>query len=326
MTDFRTKVPVPDFPFKTDHTDAVFCMGSCFSEHIGQRLADNQFEVLVNPFGIIYNPFSVAGHLLRSMARHPYTTDELFQHQGLWHHFQVHSRLSGPNRIEVVDQLNEKLQSCAAFLQKANLVILTLGTSRIFVHDDQIVANCHKLPATHFSRGMSTVDNCLEIFESVLDQLQSFNPNANIVFTVSPVRHLRDGAIANQRSKATLLLVVDQLVQDYEKVHYFPAYEMMMDDLRDYRFYASDMVHPNDMAIDYIWSGFARAALSDNAKRLLPTIGNIRRAALHRPFHPRSEEHQAFLRKQLNDITQLQRQYPFLVFENEKKLLEQQLI
>jgi GSCFA family len=328
MTNFRSEYPAFTFPFQINHQSNTLCLGSCFAEHIGQRLDRYHFPVLVNPFGILYQPISIAGQLERALQQEPYLASELFEQQGLWHHFQFHSRFSGSIQEQVLAQLNEQARQCRDFLLQSNQLIITLGTARVFKTKDQqeVVANCHKLPAFYFDRSLLTVAECVSVLSSVFTKIKALNPNLNIILTVSPVRHIRDGLHQNQLSKATLLLACAELSQQLNYVHYFPAWEIMMDDLRDYRFYEADLIHPNSMAIDYIWSYFSNSVFTKEAQRLVLQMEKILQATLHRPFQIASEAHQLFLRKQLEEIDGLEGRFPFLRMERERRLLEGQLV
>jgi GSCFA family len=328
MTNFRSEYPAFTFPFQISHQSSTLCMGSCFAEHIGQRLSRYHFPVLVNPFGILYQPVSIAGQLERALQQEPYLDSELFEQQGLWHHFQFHSRFSGSVQEQVLAQMNEQLRLCRSSLLQSGQLIITLGTARVFKTKDnqEVVANCHKLPAGHFDRSLLSVADCVSVLSSAFAKIKAVNPNLNIILTVSPVRHIRDGLHENQLSKATLLLACADISQQLDYVHYFPSWEIMMDDLRDYRFYEADLIHPNSMAIDYIWSYFSNSVFTKETQHLVLQIEKIVQATLHRPFQVASEAHQLFLRKQLEEINDLEKRFSFLTMEREKRVLEGQVV
>ena len=314
MTDFRTSIPKANFPFSIQHQDQTLCMGSCFAAHMGQRLHNLAFPILLNPFGILYNPISIAQSIEQLINNATYTKADLFQHQELWHSFDHHSQFSGLDRADVLMRINQTLQEARVFLQKTNRVILTLGTAYTFVKttDNKVVANCHKLPASNFERVLLPIDNCVSALSQMFESLKATCPSLEVVLSVSPIRHIRDGLIQNQRSKATLLLAAAELERQFEFVHYFPAYEIVMDDLRDYRFYESDYLHPNQQAVDYIWSYFQDALFEKKTQALTTELSKLRTAAQHRAFHAASTQHQDFLRQQLAKIDQLKKQHKFL--------------
>ncbi len=325
---FRTELSPQFSGLSIDHQDGILAMGSCFAVHIGQYLCDYKFSALINPFGIVFNPISIGNGLHYLMSDRLFTANDVFQHQEQWHSFLHHSRFSGVDREATLAAMNEALQQARAFLPKVNRLLLTLGTANVFVFKEtsEIVANCHKLPGRYFERKRLGVEPITEAIEPMLRAWKEQNPDLQVVLSVSPVRHTRDGLIENQRSKATLLLAAEVLCRDMDFVHYFPAYELMMDDLRDYRFYQADLTHPNEVAIEYIWHFFQHSFLEDNTRALMPLIRDVLQAARHRPFQPHAASHQVFLRKQLQQIEQLTAQYPFLNFEQERTAFEEQLI
>lgn len=322
MSTFRTVLNIPSFPLSIQHQDKLFCMGSCFAEHIGQRLSTLKFPIVLNPFGILYNPLSIARALQILLEKEEMTADILFEYQGLWHSPIHHSRFSGLSKKEVWDNILAVFNAAKEHFQTSKTIILTFGTA--FVYEDkktkEVFANCHKLPAHQFRKRRLSVAEIVNHFKPLLKQVIEQQSNLNIILTLSPVRHIRDGIIENQRSKATLSLAIEEICQQVEPVHYFPAYELVLDDLRDYRFFAADMVHPNATAIDYVWAKFGTAFFKSKTPQLIRQIEKIIKASQHRPFQPKSAAHQLFVKKQLEKIAQLEQQYPFLNFSKEKKL------
>ena len=327
MSTFRTTIPKISFPFTFSHKLPTLCIGSCFSENIGQKLDQCKFPVLVNPFGIQYNPHSIGNTLEYLLKGHSFSEKDLFKLNGLWHSFDHHGHFSKPDLSAAIQSINENLQTGSTFLKKTKRLVLTFGTSNVFVYKktEQIVANCHKVPNQEFERNTLTIDSIIEKLYPIFLQLKSENPDLDILLTVSPIRHIRDGLIENQQSKARLLLACEQLCQTSDFIHYFPSYEIMMDDLRDYRFYATDMIHPNELSIDYIWKYFSQCFFDEETKELNARISKISNAASHRPFHPKSTAHQDFVNKQIQIIHQIQTIYDFLDFEKEKTILMSQL-
>lgn len=327
--EFFTEVEIPPCSWKIDYQSGVALMGSCFTENIGQQLSGLKFSVDLNPFGILYNPVSIGNSLKLLMQPRQFTAADLFFDRGAWNSFYHHSRFSGANCEQVLNTINQQLQQSSLFLENARFLFLTFGTAWVYewAQTKQVVSNCHKLPAREFHRYRLTVDEIVTTYRTLLYDLRKFNPNIKIVFTVSPIRHWKDGAIENQRSKATLLLAVDQIVKKHggELCYYFPSYEILMDELRDYRFYASDMLHLSDTATEYIYSRFSRSMVSDDSLKLAEEVLKIRKAAMHRPFNPASGEYRKFLLYNLRQIDRLTENFPFLNFEIEKTYFQDEL-
>ncbi|MCM1337383.1 MAG: GSCFA domain-containing protein [Candidatus Amulumruptor caecigallinarius] len=263
----RTEIEPAESPVKVTFDRPVFMAGSCFTTNIGAKLREHGFEVCVNPTGNVYNPASLAYMLERVASGRYYTAGELFEHEGLWHSFDHHTSFSDPDRECALATMNEALERGRDALSRASHVILTLGTAMVWRlwGSGRVVSNCHKLHADKFSRERLTVDECEGALWKCFNAIKEVNSDAQIIFTVSPIRHAADGLHGNQLSKATLLLAVDNLVAtdgDSYNSDYFPAYEMLIDDLRDYRFYASDLTHPSEVAIEYVWEQFCRTFLS----------------------------------------------------------------
>lgn len=313
---FRTEIRLPEYPFRIDHLQAICCMGSCFAEHMAARLAEGKFKVNLNPYGIIYNPVSLANTILGLVNQRKFGPEDLFQYNDLWHSFDHHGAFSFPTQAQTLEAIHTAAEAGSAALRNANLLILTLGTAHVFEHraGNRIVANCHKLPGRDFERRRLSVETVTDALTQAITKAQKINPALRILLTVSPVRHLRDGMMENQRSKATLLLAAAALCEQLPDTWYFPAYEMVMDDLRDYRFFEPDMIHPNSLAVDYIWDHFSESFFEDSTQHLLQRIRKITQAARHRPFHTGTEAHQAFLRQQQEAIEALRREFPFLEF------------
>ena len=323
MQTFRTEIKPKAAPFNIDYQCFTLGIGSCFIENIGTMLNVRQLPFLQNPFGIIYNPLSIASQLaaigtLESVEKSDFFTEkDLFPYNGLWASLQHHSKFSGEDRNMVLKNINDSLHTARDFFKKTNRIILTLGTAHVFIWKEtgEVVANCHKLPPQYFEKKRLNVEEIIAAYKPVFEQIFSQNYDCQIIITISPIRHIRDGLVENNRSKAVLLLAADALSQLFEQVHYFPAYEIMMDDLRDYRFYESDMIHPNSTAIEYIWQHFSDAFFDNKTKSIIHEVEKINQMLAHRPLHGTdTEEYQKF-REQLNlKILALQKQYPFLDF------------
>lgn len=325
MSSFRTVFTPQRATFSIAHPDRILMVGSCFTEHIGERLTALKYKVLLNPFGIVYNPASMAGCLQRLLAgNRPFEASDLFHHAGVWRSWEHHSRFALPDRAASLALINEAYVEAAAFLPTCNRLLLTFGTADIFTLADsgQVVANNHKMPAALFHAGRLTVAGMTDQLAQVLQALHEQNPDMEVVLTVSPVRHLRKGMVENQRSKAALLLCCEALCARLPFVHYFPAYELMMDDLRDYRFYTSDMLHPSEVAIDYVWDFLGQTFFSPETRALNTELEKLLAAARHRPFNPETPEHKTFARQQLVHIADLQQRHPGLDLAAEKRQFE----
>ena len=326
METFRTVLKTQPAPFVIGHSDRLMLVGSCFTEHIGERLAAFKFPNLANPFGIVYNPASIARSLERLFAENQFFSEkDIFENAGLWHSWEHHGRFSKPKKGAMLAGINAAYSEAAASLKKISRLLLTFGTADVFElkNTGQIVANNHKMPAALFQERRLSIAEIAESMVGILQKLKSENADLQIVLTVSPVRHLRGGAVANQRSKATLVLACEEICHQLDFAHYFPAYELLLDDLRDYRFYAADMVHPSDTAVGYIWDFFANMFFSPEPKRLNERIGKITAAARHRPFNPDTAEHRAFARAQLEAIENLKKEEPGLDFSMEEKVFQE---
>lgn len=284
--DFRTVITPPQSPLRLDHASGIMLLGSCFSDNIGARLEREFFDVDINPMGTLYNPASIAAAIDRIMSGQPYSRDDLFEHDGRWHSFDHHSRFSGVDVDKVISGINARLSAAGDNLGRARVLVVTLGTAWIFRlrSTGAVVANCHKLPASMFERSRMTVDDIVGLWLPLLGRLKDFNQSLKVIFTVSPIRHLADGVHGNQLSKSTLLLAVDRLVSSDDGAEYFPAYEALMDDLRDYRFYAADMTHPSDVASDYVYSLFCDGYMSDATRQLAVACRKVSSRLAHRPM------------------------------------------
>ncbi|MBK6929703.1 MAG: GSCFA domain-containing protein [Saprospirales bacterium] len=329
MKSFRTILPTQRAPFALTHADPLLLVGSCFTEHIGARLAEAKFGVLANPTGILYNPVSIARALAAwgecSIRPEERVENSLHQLDGLWHSWDHPGAFSHPDRETALQQIETAQRQAAGFLQNASCLLLTLGTAEVFELRDngRLVANNHKAPAGWFSQRRLSVAETERSLASVLDCLHARFPGLRVILTVSPVRHLRNGFVENQRSKATLVLACAELCAQFPFVWYFPAYELLLDDLRDYRFYAADMAHPSETAVDYIWTYFAETFFPAATNALLKQIEKIGAAARHRPFHPGTPGHSDFARRQLDAIQALLRTHPQLDFSEEISQFQQ---
>lgn len=323
-----TRITIPKALFTFSYTDRTVLLGSCFAENIGKKLTDNKFATDVNPFGTLYNPMSVASALKMLLRPERFATGDLFCHEGIYHSFSHHSRFSSASEAECLDTINERLTDSSAFLRKATRLIVTLGTAYVYrlKENGQIVSNCHKLPERLFDRSMLSVADITTEWHNLLLSLWEQNPGLQVLFTVSPIRHWKDGAHANQLSKSTLLLAIDRLQESYpEHIAYFPAYEIMMDELRDYRFYADDMLHPSPLAIEYIWQRFIESLLAKEAQAIYREWREIQKAINHKPFQPDGEGYKQFILQTLLKMERISDKFPSFEFSNERDMLKSKL-
>ena len=315
---FRTEISITPLTERLNHSAKIFALGSCFAERISERLARAKFSVESNPFGVLFNPASIANAIERLSAGRTFAVCDITAGKECYFSFDAHSSLDGKTNTEAFANLNKAVAQGAKSLDEADWVILTFGTAWVYEREGKVVANCHKQPASQFERRRLSIEEIVEryshLFEAALRDKQ-------IILTVSPVRHIGDGLQENSLSKATLRLAVEELVAKYENVHYFPSYEILIDDLRDYRYYAEDLAHPSKVAVDYVWERFCEAMLSTKAQEQLPKIEQIVAAAEHRPFNPEGEEHKAFCRKMLERMKAL----PEIDFSLEKSVFERYL-
>ena len=314
---------------KITHSQRLVVMGSCFATHIGGRLAQMKWRTEVNPFGVLYNPLSIAEALTSLLDYRPLAEEELTLFpDGGWNTWLHHSSYSLPERGEALAHINTRMERAAQMLGEADTLIITLGTAWVYrlKEDGRVVGNCHKVPERMFIRQRLTVEEIVDTYDALLERVWNVNPNVRILFTISPVRHLKDGLHGNQLSKATLLLAADELCTKYqERVQYFPAYEIVMDELRDYRFYAEDMAHPSLQAVDYVWKQFVEHCVDAGAQQFMQQWEKVVRALEHRPFNAESEQYQQFIRQNLSKIKELKERYPYLEVQGEVERLESQI-
>ena len=304
---FRTPITISPSSLRLDHSHCVVMFGSCFSEHIAERMRNAGFHVASNPFGIMFNPASIARNIERLSSAQPYTTEDLTLSGERWVSFDFHGDFASRSADEAVESMNRAVESGARALREADTVVLTLGTAWVYRHNGQVVANCHKLSAQMFTRQMMSVE---EITHLLIQTIETHLRNKKVVLTVSPVRHVADGLDGNSLSKAVLRVAAACVAERLERVGYFPSFEIMNDDLRDYRFYEADMVHPSTVAVDYIWERWCEWAISPSVGEPMREAERLWRAAHHRPTDPQSEAHREFCHKMSERIDRLSAQYP----------------
>jgi hypothetical protein len=329
MNKYYTEIEFEDYKQRIGYEDKILFMGSCFTENIGGIMEGLKFRTSINPFGILYNPMSVAASLRRLMDQKQYQADDLFEHNGVWGSFDFHSRFSASSAKEALEKMNKQVKHGHDFLKEANYLILTFGTAWVYElkAKGSLVANCHKFPASDFHRYRLTPGEIVDEFRDLLTCLWKFNPNLKFLFTVSPIRHLKDTAHGNQLSKSTLLLAVDRLVTGFEDAacSYFPSYEIVMDELRDYRFYAPDLVHLSSVAVGHIWGKFCEVLLKDEARKLMTQIEKLQKSFAHKPFRKDVPEYARFLTQNINKIEQLTINFPYLNLAGEKEYFQMEL-
>jgi len=312
----QTKIPLKR---KTqdliDYQSKILLLGSCFSENIGDKLSYFKFQSTQNPFGILFHPKAIENLITNTSNKKVYSSDDLIYQNEIWHSFDAHSSLSSASENELLNKLNVAISLTNKKIKEASHIVITLGTSWVYryIETDTIVANCHKIPQKKFLKELLSVSEISESLARSISLIKSINSDAAVIFTISPVRHLKNGFIENTQSKSHLIAAIHTLVNKQD-VSYFPSYEIMMDELRDYRFYAEDMIHPNKTAINYIWRKFIDTWFSEETKSIMKEIDEIQKGLLHRPFHEDSKLHQQFLLKLEQKKSSLQERLPFINF------------
>ena len=304
MTDFRTDVRVSVSPFSINLQSKILTAGSCFADAVGLRMVNSKFNSLSNPFGVIYNPHSIHKVLRYAVHNQPLPEHTYLKNGDVHVNYDFHSELSALNSGELTYRIINMIGAVHYFLRDTNWLLLTYGTAWAYERNDtgEIVANCHKIPATNFKKSLLDEQKITDSFETVYNDLKRLNPDLRIILTVSPVRHIKDTLELNSVSKAVLRVACHTITRKFKDTEYFPAYEMMIDDLRDYRFYKSDMLHPTTEAEDYIWKKFAERYFDDDTRKFIAQWESIAAALAHKPFHPSSSAHQQFLKDVLKKL------------------------
>ncbi|WDF60646.1 GSCFA domain-containing protein [Flavobacterium sp. KACC 22758] len=317
---FRTQIPISKSNNPIDYNSKILSVGSCFAENMAGKFDYFKFQNETNPFGIIFNPVSIEKLFERVCAKQWFTEKDVFFYNERWHSFEVHSDLSNADRQELLETLNKAITETNKQLKEASHIIITFGTSWVYrnLESEQIAANCHKVPQKQFSKELLSVDVIQRSIQKIIDLIQVLNPDINFIFTISPVRHIKDGFIENQLSKSHLFSALHQVLKTLNSQfithNYFPSYEIMMDELRDYRFYNEDMLHPNQIAIDYIWKLFSENYISQESVLIMQEVDEIQKSLRHRSFNPESEQHQKFLAKLQQKINLLGEKLPHIKF------------
>lgn len=314
--DFRTEFKIKPFKHKITYNDKVLFIGSCFAENISGYFKTSGFQVEVNPFGILYHPKAIERSI--NIALDPNYNPEkfTFEHQGIWSNFDAHSSISATSNTALLENLIHSKRKTEQALKTSNFVFISLGTAWVYKHDkdDKIAANCHKLPQNLFSKQILDLETVKHSLENIINDIRSFNSKARIIFTLSPVRHLKDGFIENQISKSTLNLAIHEVINRHDCCDYFPSYELLLDDLRDYRFYDKDMVHPNAIALDYMWKKLTEVVFDNHTLSTLKKVNSINTRLEHRFFNPNSEASIRFKEKTEELIKSLQKSQPQIKF------------
>ena len=313
--EFRTTVKTGENRSWLHHSDSVVLLGSCFSDNIGAKMHAALFNATVNPMGTLYNPMSIARGVQRLIDCTPVAGQDLFMQGGVWNSFDFHSRHSLPDKQATIDRMNQRIEQGHQALKTAQLFTITLGTAIVYrlKSTGEVVANCHKVPQHEFERKMASVSDMTRELDSMLTRLHAFNPELRVILTVSPIRHIADGLDTNSLSKAALRVAINEAIARHrEYCDYFPAYEIMLDDLRDYRFYSSDMVHPSDVAVEYIWQAFQATYLDDRSALAVSRCERIHKRLQHRPMSANRETVDRFNADTASVVRNLIKEYPYL--------------
>lgn len=325
---FRTEVDINKTPFSIGYNTPTLFIGSCFTENIGAIMRENKMPVIINPFGVVYNPYSICNSLQNLIENKKYTESDIQFKNGLWFSYDHHTRYSAENKNDCMQRINQTINEGHEILNKLQNLVVTFGTARLYrlISNGKVVANCHKVPAKEFDHQLMDVEEIVELWDNLISTLISKNQSLKIIFTVSPIRHWKDGAEGNQLSKSTLIVAVYKLIKKFpDNAFYFPSYEIMMDDLRDYRFYDDDMLHPSSKAIDYIWEKFQKSYIDKNSVEMIAKIQKVMQAVRHRPFNPKTAEHQKFIKQTLLAMEEIKLIFPEVNFDSEIEKLNSQI-
>lgn len=311
----QTKIPLKKQEYNLiDYNSKVFLLGSCFAENIGEKFDYFKFQQYVNPFGILFHPIAIHNLVSNALQGKKYTEDDVFINNEQFHSFDAHSKLSQHTKSLLLHQLNAASQKTSHYLKQSTHVVITLGTAWVYryIMTNKIVANCHKIPQQQFQKQILSVDVIVAALRSIIEQVKKVNPKVNFIFTVSPVRHIKDGFVENTQSKSHLIAALHKVLGDQS--YYFPSYEIMMDELRDYRFYNQDLLHPSPLAVDYIWDRFKTVWMADSAITIMTEVDTIQKGLQHKPFNPNSTAHLKFVQQLVERQITLTHQYPNIKF------------
>lgn len=297
-----------------DYHSNILFLGSCFVENIGKKFDYFKIQNTQNPFGILFHPKAIETLIERAINGEKYSEDDLFFHNEQWHCFDAHSKLSNTSKNDLLNELNVILEATDTQIKKSSHIVITLGTSWVYrnIETHSVVANCHKVPQKQFKKELLSIEEITKSLKNILNLIRSVNFKVSILFTVSPIRHIKDGFVENTQSKSHLVTAIHQVVKNLS--FYFPSYEIMMDELRDYRFYAEDMIHPNQTAINCIWDRFKKVWISEEALKIMEDVDAIQKGLQHKPFNPNSVAHLQFLQKLEAKKINIQSKFPYIVF------------
>lgn len=323
--DFRTSIKIDPLSEPIKHSDKLMLIGSCFSDNVGARFVDAMMDALVNPLGTLYNPMSIARAVERIADRRMVTANELFEAGGVWNCFDFHSRFSAAVPADALKRMNDSITAAHKHLHHCRYVFLTLGTAITYSHHGVVVGNCHKLPSAQFERRMCSVGEITEALQSAVSGILKVNPGAKVIFTVSPIRHIADGLAANSLSKSTLRVAVGEITAAMPDIClYFPSYEIMLDDLRDYRFYAADMVHPTDVAVGYIWQQIKASCIDPASLPVIDRCERMTKRLNHRPMSDNPDIVARFRSDTDAALAQLLTEHPHIAAAIERRLQSKQ--
>ena len=324
---FQLPIQIKSPEARISYRDKIMLTGSCFTEHIGSSLSELKFSTLQNPNGILFDPRSVCNSLISYTENKQYKKEDLFLLNEIWNSWEHHSRFSNIDANDALKIINESQQQAHKFLRNTDWLVITLGSSFSYrltteaslggLQNDNGVANCHRAPSQWFNKHMLTIDETISLLDSTYHRLKRFNPKLKIIFTISPVRHIRDGVIENNRSKARLIEAVHHMTNKFPGLYYFPAYELVIDVLRDYRFYDIDMVHPNYPATEFVMEKFNESFIDEQSQQLMEEIKKIVIARKHKAFQPETNAHKIFLKTHLEKTKELQSKFSFLDLKEE---------
>lgn len=311
---FQTRVDIPLSELKINHCHKIAMIGSCFTQNIGEKLKGDKFDVSINPFGILFNPISVAKAIKSCFDQIYVKEDSLLKEGEQWLSLNHHSEYNSLKAIDTLKKINNSIKDSEEYYVNGDYLIITLGTAWVYEYNEskEIVANCHKIPNKKFTKRLLSIDEIVDTYSKLFLEVQEINPSQKIIFTVSPVKHLKDGVVENNRSKSVLHLAIMELINKFKHVSYFPSYEIVLDELRDYRFYKEDMLHPNQQAVNYIYERFSNTFYTEETLGLNKRIRKLTLALAHRPFNSNSESHRLFLQQTKEKISQIEKDYPYI--------------
>ncbi|MFN8673219.1 MAG: GSCFA domain-containing protein [Candidatus Sericytochromatia bacterium] len=326
--EFRTEIKLNKYPFQIDYNHKILFIGSCFAENIGKYFKNNYFNVKINPFGVLYNPISIKNGLSRLINKDIMKEDELFFYNDLWNSFFHHSSFSNNDKQVCLANINKNIEDYYYFLKEIDFLFITFGSAYVYENktNKEIVSNCHKIPEKEFNQYLLDFNSLTNYYSNFISKLIEFNPNLKIILTVSPIRYLKYGFEKNTISKSILILLANFLTNKYNFIYYFPSYEIINDDLRDYRFYNKDMIHPNEIAVDYICEKILDTFFNNKTKDLAKEIKKIYTASKHKPYNISSKKHQEFLLNNLEKINIIMNNYPNIYLNDLKEIFLEQLI